>query len=73
MLVMISRLPKDSDISKTMTEKAVAMLWFDLPHPLATAVSPDHRFRSADGSGNNIWNPDLGKGLLSVFGCCTNF
>jgi linoleate 10R-lipoxygenase len=66
MLVMLSRLPKDSDICKTMTNKANTMLWLDLPHPLTTVVSPDHRFRSADGSGNNIWNPELGKGMTEL-------
>lgn len=37
------------------------MLWKDLPHPPLTTVDPKLRFRTADGSNNNPWVPDLGK------------
>lgn len=36
-------------------------VYYDLPHPPATYANEKFQFRSADGSGNNILLPDLGK------------
>ena len=33
----------------------------DLPHPPLTNVGDEYAWRSADGSRNNVVNPDLGK------------
>lgn len=33
----------------------------DLPHPPLTVVGNEHAWRSADGSGNNVTDPNLGK------------
>lgn len=36
-------------------------LWFDMPHPPATHVGSGSAYRAADGSGNNVLIPELGK------------
>ena len=33
----------------------------DLPHPPATYIGPKYAWRTADGSYNNIADPDMGK------------
>ncbi|MBW0561260.1 hypothetical protein O181_100975 [Austropuccinia psidii MF-1] len=39
----------------------INLLWNDLPHPPPTDLSPQHRYRSADGSNNNLMGfPQLG-------------
>lgn len=37
------------------------IVWRDLPHPNLTFVSQEYAFRTADGSNNNVHNPELGK------------
>ncbi|KAG8900205.1 hypothetical protein FRC00_013926, partial [Tulasnella sp. 408] len=45
----------------TLSDKVITLLYNDLPHPPAALVGSKYRFRSADGSGNNIYKPDMGK------------
>lgn len=45
----------------TAVPSTLQMLWKDLPHPPLSSVEPKSRYRAADGSGNNPWNPELGK------------
>ncbi|KAG8926498.1 hypothetical protein FRC03_010566 [Tulasnella sp. 419] len=37
------------------------MLYNDLAHPPSTLIGTKYRYRSADGAGNNIFKPDIGK------------
>ncbi|KAG8951991.1 hypothetical protein FRC04_005324 [Tulasnella sp. 424] len=60
-LVFLSRLPPNSRLSKDLSDKVITLLYNDLPHPTSALVGPKYRFRSADGSGNNIYKPDMGK------------
>jgi linoleate 10R-lipoxygenase len=36
----------------------------DLSHPPATYIGPEYQYRRADGSGNNICDPDMGKACM---------
>ncbi|KAI9449938.1 linoleate diol synthase [Lactarius psammicola] len=39
----------------------VKILYDDLAHPPATYIGPDYQYRTADGSNNNICDPNMGK------------
>lgn len=36
----------------------------DLSHPPATYIGPEYQYRRADGSGNNICDPNMGKACM---------
>ncbi|KAF8666942.1 heme peroxidase [Rhizoctonia solani] len=57
---VIPKLPQDSELSKTMNDYLITMLYNSLPHPPTSYVGED-RFRKADGSRNNVIMPDLGR------------
>ncbi|KAF8751809.1 heme peroxidase [Rhizoctonia solani] len=57
---VIPKLPQDSELSKTMNDYLITMLYNSLPHPPTSYVGED-RFRKADGSRNNVNMPDLGR------------
>ncbi len=38
-----------------------ALVYNDLPHPAGTYVGTEYGWRTADGSGNNLSDPDMGK------------
>jgi len=44
--------------------KLVQILYDDLPHPPATYIGPKYQHRRADGSNNNICDPDMGKAFM---------
>ncbi|KAI8816475.1 linoleate diol synthase [Fimicolochytrium jonesii] len=60
-LIMLQKLPPSSGLNEQISGSLIGMLWNDLPHPAATTVSATDKYHSADGSGNNIWTPELGK------------
>jgi hypothetical protein len=60
-LTILSRLPEGTDAKTTMSDKAITMLYNSLPHPPAALLGPAHTFRQADGGGNNLQYPDLGR------------
>ncbi|KDQ18824.1 hypothetical protein BOTBODRAFT_28325 [Botryobasidium botryosum FD-172 SS1] len=60
-LVLLSRLPRDSAMGTKLQNSVVALLWRDLPHPPSTFVSEEYAYRTADGSNNNVRDPNLGK------------
>ncbi|KAG8893888.1 hypothetical protein FRC01_013287, partial [Tulasnella sp. 417] len=72
-LVFLSRLPSNSRFSKNISDKVITLLYNDLPHPPSALVGSKYRYRSADGSGNNVYKPDIGKAgshyARSVQGC----
>ncbi|KAG8752372.1 hypothetical protein FRC12_012004 [Ceratobasidium sp. 428] len=60
-LVFMSRLPRNSALARKGQDAVIGMLYKDLPHPPSTYVGDAFKFRSADGGGNNLEQPDLGK------------
>jgi len=60
MMVILSRLPPGK-LNTKLTHGAIELLYNDLPHPPLTNVGPEYAWRTADGSNNNICQPDLGK------------
>ena len=44
-----------------MNDKVIDMLYNTLVHPPASYLGPAHCFRQADGGGNNLQDPDLGR------------
>ncbi|KAG8920664.1 hypothetical protein FRC01_000648 [Tulasnella sp. 417] len=61
---LTSRLPPGSIIQKKVTDAIISLLYNDLPHPPGTYLGKKYAFRTADGSYNNINNPDLGKAKM---------
>ncbi|KAF8879290.1 heme peroxidase [Infundibulicybe gibba] len=60
-LTLLSRLPPDSEVAAEMSDSAIALLYNTIPHPTAALLGPVHATRQADGGGNNLQNPDLGR------------
>jgi hypothetical protein len=58
---MLQGLPLNSGLSAKVSDGFISMLWNDLPHPTPTMAGPTARYRKHDGSGNNPWNPEMGK------------
>jgi hypothetical protein len=58
---MLQGLPSSSGLGSMVADKFITMLYHDLPHPAATLAGPEGRYRSHDGSGNNIFLPEMGK------------
>lgn len=58
---MLQGLPLNSGLSAKVSDGFIAMLWNDLPHPPPTMAGPTSRYRQNDGSGNNPWQPEMGK------------
>ncbi|KAF8578807.1 linoleate diol synthase [Ramaria rubella] len=59
-LVFLSRLP-NNELSQSLQDKAIVLLFYDLPHPPATYMGNAYKWRTADGSYNNVSIPDMGK------------
>ncbi|KAF8519048.1 linoleate diol synthase [Hysterangium stoloniferum] len=59
-LVFLSRLP-DSALATKLTADVIELLYYDLPHPPATYMGAQYRWRTADGGYNNVNVPDLGR------------
>ena len=51
-------------MAKNMNDKVINMLYNTIAHPPASYLGPAHSFREADGGGNNLLNPDLGRSGL---------
>ena len=60
LVTLLASLPVTSNISRTLSDALISIIWGDLPHPAVSFMGPEHRFRQADGSGNNVQNPNLG-------------
>ncbi|OGE48982.1 hypothetical protein PENARI_c024G08716 [Penicillium arizonense] len=54
-------LPHGSPGEKKLTGELLDILWTNLKHPPLSYMGDDWRYRTADGSNNNILYPDLGK------------
>ncbi|KAJ7249642.1 heme peroxidase [Mycena rebaudengoi] len=60
-LQLLAHLPPESAPAKQIEDSAIIMLYNTIPHPVATTLGPEHAFRQADGGGNNVINPDIGR------------
>ncbi|KAG6830523.1 hypothetical protein H0H87_007821, partial [Tephrocybe sp. NHM501043] len=60
-LGILARLDPCSDIAKTMNNSVIGTLYNTIPHPPASYLGPNNSFRWADGGGNSLENPDLGR------------
>ncbi|KAI9166397.1 fatty acid oxygenase [Paramyrothecium foliicola] len=56
----LARLPTQSRESQMLTDGFINTLWTSLVHPPLGSISNNDRYRTADGSNNNILNPSLG-------------
>ncbi|KAM0789376.1 hypothetical protein ACM66B_000206 [Microbotryomycetes sp. NB124-2] len=59
-VTMLQNMPDNSAVQTDLTNTLINALWNDLNHPPTSFVGQD-RFRTADGSRNNLLLPDLGK------------
>ncbi|GAA6043896.1 hypothetical protein JCM8097_004294 [Rhodosporidiobolus ruineniae] len=56
---LLSTLPPDSPVGPTLQNTFIRLLWRDLPKPPTSFVG-EAKFRSANGSGNSLFMPQLG-------------
>ncbi|KAG6915284.1 hypothetical protein DXG01_012306 [Tephrocybe rancida] len=64
-LGILARLDPNSDLEKTLNNTVIDTLYNTVPHPPASFLGPNHCYRHADGGGNNLQNPDYGRGGTS--------
>ena len=57
---LASKLPQTSANGSKLSNAFINQLWNVLPHPPATSLGAQYKYRSADGSNNNISAPKLG-------------
>ncbi|KAJ7208882.1 heme peroxidase [Mycena pura] len=60
-LGLISKLPPSTGLAKDLSNAAVTLLYNSMPHPRTALLGPVHSYRQADGGGNNLQTPDLGR------------
>ncbi|KAJ7894889.1 heme peroxidase [Mycena olivaceomarginata] len=58
---LLSHLPPQAGVTKQLSDAAITLLYETVPHPPAASLGPTHTFRQADGGGNNLQDPDLGR------------
>ncbi|PWN92018.1 heme peroxidase [Acaromyces ingoldii] len=61
LVVTLQTLPEGNRIGDALSNRFIEFLWSDLIHPPASRMGPTAVYRSADGSGNCIEMPELGK------------
>ncbi|KAG8842829.1 hypothetical protein FRB96_004714 [Tulasnella sp. 330] len=64
LFTLAARLPPGSNIQSKLENAMIEYLWYDLPHPPATYLGKKYAYRTADGSFNNIYLPDLGRARM---------
>ncbi|CAN8096303.1 unnamed protein product [Discula destructiva] len=57
---LASSLPNGSGLRDDLSGQFIKTLWGNLQHPPISYLGDDHKYRSADGSNNNIMYPQLG-------------
>lgn len=60
LITLLASMPVTSNVSQKLSDALISIIWGDLPHPPVSFMGRAHRFRRADGSDNNIMNPQLG-------------
>lgn len=59
-LAAITKIPA-GDVETKLNNEAITLLYDTLPHPPATFLGYQAQFRAADGGGNSLQSPDLGR------------
>ncbi|KAJ3844035.1 heme peroxidase [Lentinula raphanica] len=60
-LAILAALPEGSDASIKIGNAAIGLLYNTVPHPPAAFMGDVHSFRHADGGGNNLQVPNMGR------------
>ncbi|KAJ7443813.1 heme peroxidase [Mycena latifolia] len=60
-ITLLSQLPPNSHTARKLADSAISVLYKTVPHPPAALLGPVYTFRAADGGGNNLESPDLGR------------
>ncbi|RFU30727.1 hypothetical protein B7463_g5603, partial [Scytalidium lignicola] len=58
---LLAKIPTSSKLSNDLTGSFINSLYNALPHPPISSFGSQYKYRSADGSNNNIRDPNLGK------------
>lgn len=61
LIQLTSRLPHTSKLRETLTTTQVNTLWKSLQHPPQSFCGAKFSYRQADGSYNNVMEPNLGR------------
>jgi hypothetical protein len=51
-----------TDLAKKLNNAVIDTLYNTIAHPPASFLGPEHVFRHADGGGNNLLQPNIGRG-----------
>ncbi|RFU82151.1 fatty acid oxygenase [Trichoderma arundinaceum] len=60
LIQVAASLPNDSKLRSTLNSRFIKALWENLQHPPISYLGDEFRYRTADGSNNNITYPKLG-------------
>lgn len=58
---LAAKLEPTSKAGDKLSDSFINQLWDQLPHPPLSSLGPQYKYRTADGSHNNMHNPQLGK------------
>lgn len=58
---LAASLPPESDALKSLSSNFIKLLWNTLEHPPLSILDETYKYRTADGSHNNLKYPDMGK------------
>ncbi|TDZ48293.1 Linoleate diol synthase [Colletotrichum trifolii] len=61
LIQLFAKLPENTDKGKKLENGLIHQLWNGIDHPPMTTLGDEHKYRSADGSGNSIHSPNMGK------------
>jgi len=59
-LGILAKMDPSSDLAKKLNNGVISTLYNTVPHPIASYLGPTS-FREANGGGNNLENPDVGR------------
>ncbi|KAF9466792.1 heme peroxidase [Collybia nuda] len=60
-LAQLAKIDPNTDIAKKLNNAVIDTLYGTVEHPPATYMGPKYTFRQADGGGNNVHFPDIGR------------
>ncbi|KAL0943160.1 fatty acid oxygenase [Colletotrichum truncatum] len=60
LIQLFAKLPLTSAKGKKLENGLIHQLWNGIEHPPMTTLAEEHKYRAADGSGNNIHSPKMG-------------
>ncbi|KAF6807360.1 fatty acid oxygenase [Colletotrichum sojae] len=60
LIQLFAKLPQNTVKGKRLENGLIHQLWNGIDHPPMTTLAEEHKYRAADGSGNNIHDPKMG-------------